>query len=386
MTETFSHSHSPKKIVRTVMTPLQPGVNYVVFSASEDAHKAKVRQLTQKGIQLSQLPKNDMAVKENRSLANPLDTLIDNKAQLSNHVAESKTLQTSLPEDNSDSLYIPQISVRTEKAILTSAEETRSKLHGIQPDNSESTVKTPLIIQLPGKEATKLTSVSKNPTKITSTLATVPKAALTALFLAISIGLFALFVVPVVYYQFFSKDPVPIAASTSGTPLGGDFKDGAAKTPERRVPLPAYDESLPEGNWLIIPRIGVHTPILESAEPEESLKQGVWRVPDFGVPGDESKPMILAAHRFGYKWWWQSQYWRYHSFYLLPELEPGDRVEVISGKRKYVYEIYAGEEGEDISDYYADLILYTCKYLNAPLRHFRYARLIDPAKDSQATH
>lgn len=197
--------------------------------------------------------------------------------------------------------------------------------------------------------------------------------------------LFALFVVPAVYYQFFSHDPVPVVAATEGSPLGGDFANGAAKTPDRRIPLPEYDDTLPEGNWLIIPRIGVNTTILESVDPDESLKNGVWRVTDFGTPGDESKPMILAAHRFGYKWWWESQYWRYHSFYLLPDLEPGDRVEVISGKRKYIYEIYAGEEGEDIQDYYADLILYTCKYLNSPLRHFRYARLINPNANTQAT-
>jgi hypothetical protein len=189
--------------------------------------------------------------------------------------------------------------------------------------------------------------------------------------------------VPIVYYQVFPADPVPVKSSESGTPLGGDFASGT-RTPTRQVAQPQYDETLPEGTWVIIPRIGVRTEILESEKSEDALNKGVWRVPEFGIVGDVTKPMILAAHRYGYVNWWKgSQYWRYHSFYLLPDLEPGDLVIVISGKRKYLYEIYSGEEGEEISDYNADLILYTCKLLNSPVRHFRYARLLDPDAPTQ---
>lgn len=106
--------------------------------------------------------------------------------------------------------------------------------------------------------------------------------------------------------------------------------------------------------------------------------------PDYGKPGDEyNLPIILAAHRFGWDWWWQTDYWKYHSFYNLPELEPGDMVEIIADQRKWIYEIYAGEQGEEITDYEANLILYTCKFLNSPLRHFRYARLINLDQNTQ---
>jgi hypothetical protein len=108
----------------------------------------------------------------------------------------------------------------------------------------------------------------------------------------------------------------------------------------------------------------------------EALDKGVWLVPDFGRPGDTTQPIIAAAHRFGWDWWWKTDYWKYNSFYLLTETEPGDRIEIIYDQRKWVYEIYAGEEGELITDYDADLILYTCKYLNSPIRYFRYAKLI----------
>jgi len=201
--------------------------------------------------------------------------------------------------------------------------------------------------------------------------------ALMSLSFALIVGMFG----PVIYFRFFGHETVPIQATETGTLLGGKFQQPV--TPERKIEKPPQDENLPEGSWLIISRIGVRTEILESKTPEESLIKGVWRVPDFGQPGDTKQPLILAAHRYGYNWWWRGEYWKYHSFYLLPELQPGDLVEVISDKRKYLYEIYAGEEGTEITDYNADLILYTCKFLTSDIRHFRYARLIDPSKYGQ---
>lgn len=198
--------------------------------------------------------------------------------------------------------------------------------------------------------------------------------------------------IPSIYYLFFPADVVEIQAPEEGTAFGGSFEQSpvvpeatpSASPEPTKVPyLPEKDATLPEGNWISIPRIGVYTELRNTADPEEALAHGVWWVPDFGVPGDTEIPMIVAAHRFGWQWWWQSDYWKYNSFYLLPDTQPGDRVEVISDQRKWVYEIYAGEEGEEILDYTADMILYTCKYLQSPVRHFRYARLIDPTKDTQ---
>lgn len=136
------------------------------------------------------------------------------------------------------------------------------------------------------------------------------------------------------------------------------------------------DASLPKGVWIRIPKVGVDTQAFDLADSEEALAQGAWLVPDFGKPGDTTQPTIIAAHRYGWKSWWQSDYWRLHSFYLLTETKPGDVVEIISDQKKYVYEIYAGDEGEEITDYSADLILYTCKFLNSPQRYFRYAKLL----------
>jgi len=205
----------------------------------------------------------------------------------------------------------------------------------------------------------------------------------TAIFAGLMVLSFSVLVIlfaPTLYFRFFTHEVVPVQTEETGTPLGGTFSPPVAE--QREAQLPPQEDTLPEGNWLIIPRIGVNTEILESEVPEESLIKGVWRVPEFGKPGVATEPMILAAHRFGYNWWWQGEYWKYHSFYLLPDLEPGDIVEVISDQRKYLYEIYAGEEGTEITDYNADLILYTCKFLTSDIRHFRYARRIDPSKYS----
>lgn len=141
---------------------------------------------------------------------------------------------------------------------------------------------------------------------------------------------------------------------------------------------PPVDPGLPTTNQIKIPAIGVETAIIEESVEryEEAFRQGVWRVPDFGDSFNREQPMILAAHRFGYLAW-NNQYRRENSFYNLPKLKLGDQVEVIWGQRKYLYEIYAEEETEEITNYGADLILYTCKFLESNERIFKYGRLIE---------
>jgi len=182
---------------------------------------------------------------------------------------------------------------------------------------------------------------------------------------------------PDLYFQVF-----PNQVNNQIVPTQAEIEQTKSPVKEIKKYQPEVDQSLPAGNWLVIPRIGVRSEMLATATADEALAEGIWWVPDFGKPGDDL-PIILVAHRYGYKWWWKTDYWKYNSFYLLPELESGDRVEVIVEKRKWVYQIYKAEEGEQVSDYSADLILYTCKYLNSPIKHFRYARLVDPTLNSQ---
>lgn len=201
----------------------------------------------------------------------------------------------------------------------------------------------------------------------------------------------AFFFGPRVFFSIFPHQTEKIQAEE----LSGDFQlalDGEKvetrkqAAPTQRNFQPPYNENLPEGDWMVIPRIGVRSTLQPTEHYEEALETGLWLAPDFGKPGDKSLPMIVAGHRFGFKWWWENDYWKYHSFYLLPDLEVGDKIEVISGKRKYVYEIYAGEEGTEITDYQADLIVYTCKHLDSPIRIFRYAKLLPPEGDTLLGH
>jgi len=135
--------------------------------------------------------------------------------------------------------------------------------------------------------------------------------------------------------------------------------------------LPPLDPILPLENKLIITSIGVDSVIIEDPNAHSGLEQGIWIVPDFGTPPENDQPIILAAHRFGYLSW-TTEFRNSSSFYNLPKTKKGERVQIIWEQRAYEYEIYKTEEGSQITDYNADLILYTCKLFNSPVRIFRY--------------
>ena len=146
---------------------------------------------------------------------------------------------------------------------------------------------------------------------------------------------------------------------------------------QRPADNPPFDAALPATNHLIIPSIGVNTGIQEASagDYESALKKGVWRVTDFGAPDLSGGPIILVAHRFGYLAW-TNLYRRENSFYDLPKVAVGDVIEIDWKQRKYTYKVYATDKGTQITDYSADLILYTCETLVGPERIFVYAHLV----------
>jgi len=161
--------------------------------------------------------------------------------------------------------------------------------------------------------------------------------------------------------------------------LSGSEADRLAKAAESANgrTLPGFDPTLSKINRLSVPSIGVDTDIEESTYEnyETALKKGVWRVSDFGEPDVDGAPIILAAHRFGYLAWTNS-FRHKSSFYNLPKVQVGDVVTVIWEQRQYTYGVYKTEKGEAITDYSADLILYTCETLSGPERIFVYAKLV----------
>jgi len=137
----------------------------------------------------------------------------------------------------------------------------------------------------------------------------------------------------------------------------------------------SLDTSLPEGSFVIIPKIAVESPISTSKNYKEGLDKGSWIVSDYGTPEKTELPIILAAHRFGYSSW-STEKRNKISYFNLPQTANGDEILIYWNQRKYKYRIYKAEESSFISDYSADLILYTCKFFNSPIRIFRYAELV----------
>lgn len=211
---------------------------------------------------------------------------------------------------------------------------------------------------------------SKKPQGLTGVNRTVVRYILLAIMI-ISFVVMASVVIPDVYYRLQPEEDSEVLSRPTTT--DSQLAD-LLPTPTPMPILPPVDPSLPEGDWLRIPGIGVDAGVLATANADEALTQGAWMVPDFGRPADSTQPTIIASHRYGWLNWWQTDFGRKNSFYYLPEVGVGDRIEVITDQRKYVYTVYAVEEGQLISDYEGDLILYTCKFLNSPERYFVYAR------------
>jgi sortase (surface protein transpeptidase) len=171
-------------------------------------------------------------------------------------------------------------------------------------------------------------------------------------------------------------DSEPVVSAVDESALGGKFADGNLYS---EINLPEKSEYLPLGNWVVIPKLGVRTQINEATteDHEDALRKGVWRVPEFADPTQGAKfPTILVAHKYGYLTW-SNKFRRENSFYNLDKLAVGDTFDVIWDQRRFTYEVYAGDKGKEISDYSADMILYTCEHLNSPIRIFRYARRVE---------
>lgn len=198
----------------------------------------------------------------------------------------------------------------------------------------------------------------------------------------------ALGVMPSISYALFPETAAQIAAAIGETAdiEKSGFGEALYETQTAPEPfyVPPFDASLPAENMLIVPEIGIKAVINEGEYSEEILRQGVWRAPDFGDPEDRRLPVMLAAHRFGYLAW-TNQFRRENSFYNLPKIENGDRIELIWNQRKYVFEVFEGYTDTQLQDLDADLILFTCQVLNSDQRIIRKARLIVPESFDEYT-
>lgn len=85
-------------------------------------------------------------------------------------------------------------------------------------------------------------------------------------------------------------------------------------------------------NRLIIPKIGVNAPIVDSESAEYGLSRGSWRMPESSTP-DKGGNTVITGHRFKYL------PPNNMTFYLFHKLEKGDAFSIIWNKEKYFYRI-----------------------------------------------
>ena len=96
--------------------------------------------------------------------------------------------------------------------------------------------------------------------------------------------------------------------------------------------------SLPESEYevsrdrLIVAKIGVNTPIVQTDNEEYGLSIGAWLVPDGSTP-DQGGNTIITGHRF--KYLPPSNL----TFYLFHKLEEGDIISVLWKNKTYFYKI-----------------------------------------------
>lgn len=195
----------------------------------------------------------------------------------------------------------------------------------------------------------------------------------TAGLLALLMG-FILIMIPSFPYVWYSINPGATDRELERISEGISSDTDDVLEPNREIKiLPDTNPNLPKEPFVKIDKIGVMSPVQKGDDYISILTQGSWMVPEFGDPINNDKTIIVAAHRFGYSYWSREER-SVVSFYNLPQLDISDTVSIIWDQREFVYEIYKAEESTYITDYDADLILYTCKYFNSPVRIFRYAK------------
>ncbi|MEA3357619.1 MAG: sortase [Patescibacteria group bacterium] len=182
--------------------------------------------------------------------------------------------------------------------------------------------------------------------------------------------------IPYIWYMFNSHATSSEIQSITETEISQEvIVDNTSEEPIQDNILPPFDKSLPYENILIINKVGIYGEIHQDINAYVGLEKGIWIANDFGNPEDNN-PIILAAHRFGYLRW-SKDFRDTNTFYNLPKTDVGDTLEIIWNKRRYEYKIYRAEDNTQVADYNADLILYTCRLFDSPIRIFRYARRVN---------
>lgn len=117
----------------------------------------------------------------------------------------------------------------------------------------------------------------------------------------------------------------------NGLPESKDIEVVKKDTKKIITELPKNKDAV-SPNRLIITKIGVNAPIVESKNSEYGLSLGAWHIPGSANP-ESSGNMVVTGHRF--KYLPPSNL----TFYLLDKIEVGDIVSVVWKDKTYYYKI-----------------------------------------------
>jgi sortase A len=173
------------------------------------------------------------------------------------------------------------------------------------------------------------------PTPIEGGLVRLARAVALGLAVLILVYLVALPLYPLIRYEFISDTGRIEPAETAK-----DIKESAAATGTAANSGPAAaSATLPQvspkdnnPNRIIIKKIGVDAPIVESADEKYGLNHGVWLMPTGSSP-DKGGNTIITGHRFKYL------PPNNLTFFLLDKLTKGDEIQVNWRGKVYGYQV-----------------------------------------------
>jgi sortase A len=154
-----------------------------------------------------------------------------------------------------------------------------------------------------------------------------------------------------------------IAAVLAAYPfaIGWSLNSEASNAVAPHVVTPASNDDtakLTDEKRLLIPSIGVDSPIIEGAD-DSALDRGAWLIPGTSTP-DQGGNTVISGHRFKYLPPNNT------TFYLLDKLKRGDDIEVQWNEKLYHYRVTNSRDVQpeqvEILDNTTDarLTLFTC--------------------------
>jgi sortase A len=141
-------------------------------------------------------------------------------------------------------------------------------------------------------------------------------------------------------------------------------------TPKPAEPTPTLPPVPDESFSVLLPKLDTEAKVFPNIDPtrpevyQEVLKDGVAHAAGSGFPGT-GKPVYLFAHSTNAEW----NVVRYNAvFFLLNDLNPGDRVQVVYNNKMYHYEVFdkkvvGANDVSYLTDYQPgreEVILQTC--------------------------